>query len=61
MRVHLRVSVPDRETISVNREGAGDIYALVRETFDVARRRLQDVVREQRGFVKAHSDVTHAG
>ena len=56
LRVHLQVSIPAVEPVTIDREGVGDVYALVRDTFDIARRRLQDVVREQRGFVKTHSD-----
>lgn len=56
IRVQLRLASHELEPLSVEREGVGDAYALVRETFDVARRRLQDVIREQRGFVKVHSD-----
>jgi hypothetical protein len=56
IRVQLRLCGHEFEPLSVEREGVGDAYALVRETFDVARRRLQDVVREQRGAVKIHSN-----
>ena len=56
IRVQLRFSSHELEPLSVEREGVGDAYALVRETFDVARRRLQDVIREQRRCVKVHSD-----
>jgi hypothetical protein len=58
IRVQLRLSILDLEPLSVEREGVGDVYALVRDTFDIARRRMQDVVREQRGWVKVHSDQT---
>jgi hypothetical protein len=62
VRVQLRVGVRDLEPVMVDREGVGDAYALVRDAFDVARRRLQDAVREQRGFVKASEGLTsHAG
>jgi hypothetical protein len=65
-RVRLSVSVPDGAPVMVDREQTAretakaedqyqDAYVLVREAFDIARRRLQDFVREQRGFVKAHS------
>jgi hypothetical protein len=52
IRVQLRVAARELETVTVERQGVGDAYALVRDAFDVARRRLQDAVREQRGFVK---------
>jgi hypothetical protein len=56
VRAQLRIAVLELEPLTVEREGVGDAYALVRDLFDIARRRLQDVVREQRGFVKTHSD-----
>lgn len=54
MRIQLRIAIGDHEPITIEREGIGDTYALVRDAFDVARRRLQDAVRAQRGFVKTH-------
>jgi hypothetical protein len=56
VRIQLRLVVPDDESITVERESTGDVYALARDAFDVARRCLQDAVREQRGFVKTHAD-----
>jgi hypothetical protein len=56
VRAQLRIACDELEPLTVEREGVGDAYALIRDIFDVARRRLQDVVREQRGFVKTHSD-----
>lgn len=53
-RVQLRMAIRDSDHITIDREGAGDAYALVRDTYDIARRCLQDRVREQRGFVKTH-------
>lgn len=65
-RVKISVTVPDGAPIVVDREQPSreilkgqdpykDAYLLVRDAFDTARRRLQDFVREQRGFVKVHS------
>jgi hypothetical protein len=65
-RVRISLTVPDAPALVVDREQPSremtkgqdeyqDAYVLVRDAFDVARRRLQDFVREQRGFVKAHS------
>ena len=48
------MAIRDSDHITIDREGAGDAYALVRDTYDIARRCLQDRVREQRGFVKTH-------
>jgi len=58
IRVQLRIEVPGEEPITVDREEIGDVYTLVCDTFDIARRRLQDSVREQRGFVKSHSNAS---
>ena len=58
VRVQLRITVPGDEPITVERERGGDVYALVRDTFDVARRRIQDAARVQRGFVKSHGNAT---
>ena len=35
-----------------------DVHVVIREAFDVARRRLEDVARRQRGDVKTHAAVT---
>ena len=59
-RVQLRLAVADDEPITVEREDVGDVYALVRHTFDIARRRLQDAVRERRGFVKLHPNTSRS-
>ena len=56
VRAQSRIGYVELEPLTVEHEGVGDAYTLVRDTFDIARRRLQDVVREQRGFVKTHSD-----
>jgi len=58
IRVQLRIAIPDNEPITVDREGLDDAYVVVRDTFDIARRCLQDAVRAQRGFVKTHSPVS---
>ena len=58
VRVQLRLTIPGDDPIMVERERVGDVYALIRDTFDVARRRLQDAVREQRGFVKTHGNAS---
>jgi ribosomal subunit interface protein len=52
VRIDLRV--PGHE-IAVTREHDEDVYVALRDAFASARRRLEDVVREKRGDVKAHS------
>ena len=58
IRIQLRIAIRNDEPITVEREGPGDAYALVRDTFDVARRRVQDAVRSQREFVTTHSNAS---
>lgn len=45
----------DSEVDSVHRHA----YVAIRQAFDVARRQLQDIAREQRGAVKAHEVPAH--
>ena len=45
--VHIRLTVPGGE-IAVNRNEHEDIYVALRDTFDAARRRLEDYVLKQR-------------
>ena len=57
-RIHLDVHVPGHE-ILVDRDHDEDVYIALRDAFDAAARQLEDVVRVQRGDVKAHPDVLH--
>jgi hypothetical protein len=55
-RVHIRLGVPGRDSVEVSRMGQGGerahLRVALRLAFAQARRRLQDVVRRQRGDVK---------
>ncbi len=56
--IKLDIKVPDRE-IAISREPSEhheheDIYVVIRDAFDAARRQLQDYVRVRRGKVKHH-------
>jgi ribosome-associated translation inhibitor RaiA len=53
--VRLDIGVPGGE-IAVNRDHDEDVMVALRDTFDAARRKLEDHAREQRGDVKAHGD-----
>ena len=58
-RLHIELVVPD-EAIAVTRDApltapARDLALVIREAFDVARRRLQDYTRRHRLDVKQHS------
>ncbi len=54
-RVHVQLEVPGRD-IQVGREpapqdrSAEDVYVVVRDSFDAARRQLEDYERERRGL-----------
>jgi ribosomal subunit interface protein len=61
--VHLDITVPDGELV-VNRNPSQrssheDVYVAIRDTFDVARRRLEDHARRQRQNVKTHEVPPH--
>ena len=60
-RVRVSVGVPPRHEIVVKREpGEGDLHddlqKVLRDVFDTARRRLQELVERQRDEVKSHPD-----
>ena len=52
--VRIAVRVPNHEIV-VNRDHDEDPYVALRDAFDVASRRLEDLADRQRGDVKAHS------
>lgn len=56
VRINLRVPHGD---IVVNRDRHEDVYVALRDTFDAARRQLEDVLRRQRGAVKTHAEPLH--
>lgn len=52
--IRIRVAVPG-ETIDIGLQPAEeDVYVSIRESFDAARRRLEDYERRRRGKVKTH-------
>jgi len=51
--VRIDISVPGSEIV-VNRDHAEDVYVALRDTFDAAKRRLEDYARKIRGDIKAH-------
>jgi cold shock CspA family protein len=57
--VHVDLKVPGGE-VAVNRDHHEDVYVALRDAFDAARRKLEDVAREKRGDVK-HHEVTQSG
>lgn len=56
IRVDLRVP---GEEIVVTRDHHEDAFVAVRDAFDAAKRRLEDVAREQRGDTKTHVVTQH--
>jgi ribosome-associated translation inhibitor RaiA len=52
--VRLDLRVPDAEPIIVARQRAEDLQVAIRESFDAAQRRLEDLARVQRRKVKRH-------
>lgn len=53
-RVQLDLRVPDADPIVVSRQKAEDLGVAIRESFDVAKRRLDDYAQIQRREVKRH-------
>lgn len=53
-RVRIDVRVPGHVELVANRDHDEDVYVALRDAFDHMARQLEDVVREQRGDVKAH-------
>lgn len=51
--VHIDITVPGHEIV-VKREPNEDVYIAIRDSFDAARRQLQDITRRQRGEKKLH-------
>lgn len=54
--VLIDITVPGKEII-VKREPNEDLYVAIRDSFEAARRQLQDHARRQRGEVKAHEET----
>lgn len=62
--IHLDITVPGGEIVvrrnPTERHAHEDIYVVIRDVFDEARRQLQDHARKERGDVKAHGVPRHA-
>lgn len=62
--IHLDITVPGGEIVvrrsPPEKHAHEDIYVVIRDVFDEARRQLQDHVRKERGDVKAHGVPRHA-
>jgi ribosomal subunit interface protein len=53
--VHVDLSVPGDEILSTRGHEREDVYVAMRDAFDAVLRRLEDYVRERRGYVKRHA------
>ncbi len=56
--VRLDITLPGRELV-VNRESDGDLYVVLRDAFDAAKRQIEDYGRRQRRDIKLHAPVFH--
>lgn len=56
--VRLDLRVPEHE-FAINRDHHEDVYVAVRDAFDAAKRKLEEIAREQRGDVKTHPLAVH--
>lgn len=56
--VRVDVTVPGHELV-FNRDLHEDVHVALRDAFDAAKRRLEDMVRVQRGDVKSHTPSAH--
>lgn len=57
--VHIDITVPGTELI-IKREPNPDLYMAIRDSFDAARRKLEDHAQLLRREVKRHEEVPHA-
>lgn len=57
-KVRIDLTVPGNEIV-VDRDHGEDLYVVLRDAFDAAKRRLEDFARKQRGEVKQHEPLVH--
>jgi len=57
-KVQLDITVPDKELV-INHKAHEDVYVVLRDTFDAAKRQLEDYERRRRGDIKSHGNVLH--
>ncbi len=50
----IRITVPDEELVVDDQPQDDDVNVVIRNTFDAARRQLEDYMRRRRGAVKTH-------
>lgn len=54
--VRIELTVPGGEMV-IKREPNEDLYVAIRDSFDAARRRLEEFAKKQRGDVKHHEEI----
>ena len=57
--VQILMTVPGAELV-VKRNPHEDIYVAIRDSFNAARRKLEDYVKQQRGDIKQHEEAPYA-
>ncbi len=57
--VNIDMTIPGGELV-VKRKAHEDLYVAIRDSFNAARRKLEDFARRQRGDVKQHEEMPHA-
>lgn len=58
--IRIRLTVPGEELVVDHQPERDDVYVAIRETFDAARRQLEDYERRVGGQVKAHEELPRA-
>jgi ''Cold-shock'' DNA-binding domain./Sigma 54 modulation protein / S30EA ribosomal protein. len=58
--IRLRMTVPGEELVVDHQPERDDVYVAIRESFDAARRQLEDYERRQGGRVKRHEAAPQA-
>jgi len=56
-KIKLNITVPDKE-LAINHGAQEDLYVMLRDTFDAAKRQLEDYERRRRGNIKFHENTS---
>lgn len=55
--IKIDLKIPPGKEIVIKRQDNEDLYVAIRDAFDAARRKLEDVVRKLRGDMKRHKET----
>ena len=58
--LRIRLTVPGEEIVIDHQPEREDVFVAIRESFDAARRQLEDYERRRRGWIKKHQAVPPA-